>query len=65
MKTFDWRCSLTADLQTNAPQGTRATLLFVVVSVVHILLHGGIVVVEVLGPFSTSKFNDTDQTWMR
>ena len=48
-----------------APNGMRMTVLFVVVSVLHILMHGAIVVVEVLGPFSTSKFNDTDQTWMR
>lgn len=44
---------------------TRATMAFIVVSVLHVLMHGAVVVVEVLGPFSTSRFNDQDQTWMR
>ena len=48
-----------------APHGTRLVWFFVVCSVLHILLHGGIIVVELLGPFSTSKYGDTDQTWLR
>ena len=47
------------------PYGTRRVSMFVAVSVLHILIHGGIVVVEVLGPIDTSKFGDTDLTWMR
>ena len=49
------------------PYGSILVMAFCFLSVLHLLVHGGIVVVEVLGPFDTSKFNKSadSSTWTR
>ena len=49
------------------PYGSCLVMAFCFLSVLHLLVHGGIVVVEVLGPFDTSKFNTSadSSTWTR